>query len=460
MNTKKRRREIKGNLAVLILFVILITALVVPAYSEESYYLETTIRAPTPTGSGGFGASLEYRDGILLVGEYYVEGSELDSAGKAYVYDSNWNLTAVLLYPTPGAFKSFASVTVGIMGETLAVASAFCQVEELDGAGLMYLFNSEGDLLRTLQSPQPEDGAGFGQQFKLTDEYIVASEDNRNIQGLYDSGCVQVINYEGDHIATLTSPSITPAGAFGRALDANEEYIIIGEPGKLSGPLLHGSVYVFDHDFNLVKTLQSPDLQNYSNYGHVVIISQDRVLVSEKWATVDGHKWAGRVHVYNTQWELLYTLQSPTPEENGELGEDVDIEGNIIVVGERKGDVEVMNEGKAHVFDLEGNLLTTLISPEPEIGAQFGYTVITDGNIVIVDELDAAVEGTSKAGKVHIFRLGEPAAEEPEPEEESTEADSDTESEKSGGIPGFPVDSVVVGLVLAALMLWLIQRKR
>lgn len=454
MNAKIRRRVTKGNLAVLILFGISITALVVPAYSEESYYLEATIRAPTPSGSGGFGASLEYWDGILLVGEWYLEGGELDSAGRAYVYDADWNLTAVLLYPTPGAFKSFSSVTVGIMGETLAVASAFCQVEELEGAGLMYLYNSDGDLLQTLQSPQPESGAGFGQQFKLTDEYIIASEDNRNIQGLYDAGCVQVINYDGDHLVTLTSPSITPSGAFGRSLDANEEYIIIGEPGKSTGSLLHGSVYVYDHDFNLVNTLQSPDLQNYSFYGDVVDISQDRVLVSEKWATVDGYERAGSVHVYDTQWELLYTLQSPTPEENGEFGEDVDIEGNIIVVGERKGDVEVMNEGKAYVFDLEGNLLATLISPEPEIGAQFGYTVITDGNIVIVDELDAAVDEVRKAGKVHIFRPGEPTTEEPEPEPEPEE-----EPDKPGGIPGFDLESVLAGLIVSILAMWLMSRR-
>jgi hypothetical protein len=217
---------------------------------------------------------------------------------------------------------------------------------------------------------------------------------------------------------------------------------------------------VFDHDFNLVQTLQSPDLQNYSLYGDVVDISQDCVLVSEKWATVDGHEKAGRVHVYDTQWELLFTLQSPTPEDNGEFGEDVDIDGVLIVVGERKGDVEVMNEGKAHVFDLEGNLLATLVSPEPEIGAQFGYKVLTDGEIVIVDELEATVEGVGKAGKVHIFRPGEPPTQQPEPGEEPTEPESEPESETRKGIPGFPLESTVISIILAILVLWLIHRNR
>ena len=133
----------------------------------------------------------------------------------------------------------------------------------------------------------------------------------------------------------------------------------------------------------------------------------------------------------------------------------MDIAGDLIVVGERKGDVEVMNEGKAYVYDLEGNLLATLVSPDPEIGAQFGYKVLTDGEIVFVDEVEASVDGESKAGKVHIFRLGEPATEQTEPEEEITEITSEPDSENRKGIPGFPLVSVVFSVALVVLYFWL-----
>ena len=75
---------------------------------------------------------------------------------------------------------------------------------------------------------------------------------------------------------------------------------------------------------------------------------------------MDGHEKAGRAHIYDTGWNYVASLQSPTPEDNAEFGLDVVTGGDIVVVGERRGDVESMNEGKAYVYDLEGNLVSTL----------------------------------------------------------------------------------------------------
>jgi hypothetical protein len=130
-------------------------------------------------------------------------------------------------------------------------------------------------------------------------------------------------------------------------------------------------------------------------------------------------------------------------------------------VGERRGDVESMNEGKAYVFDLEGNLISTLVSPEPFPGNQFGYSVETDGEIIVVCEADVEAGGKSKAGKVHVFGLGEPVAEPPTQEVETTaESEPELESDKSGGIPGFSLESIVISMFLAMFWLWSVQRRR
>jgi hypothetical protein len=121
---------------------------------------------------------------------------------------------------------------------------------------------------------------------------------------------------------------------------------------------------------------------------------------------VDGHEKAGRAQIYDTDWNHVATLQSPTPEALAEFGCDVAMGGDIVVVGERKGDVDIMNEGKVHVFDLEGNLIATLVSPEPAVCALFGHSVETDGEIIAVGETDVEAGGETKAGKVHIFQAG------------------------------------------------------
>jgi hypothetical protein len=97
-------------------------------------------------------------------------------------------------------------------------------------------------------------------------------------------------------------------------------------------------------------------------------------------------------------------------------------------------------------------------APDPAVGAQFGYEVATDGEIVLVAEVEATVDGVSRAGKVHIFGLGEPVA---EPVVEEPVVEEEAEEPKSGsGIPGFPYESVLLGVVSVILVLWFIQRRR
>jgi hypothetical protein len=220
-----------------------------------------------------------------------------------------------------------------------------------------------------------------------------------------------------------------------------------------------GSVHVFDYDWNLVTTLQAPEQVVRTGFGVSIAIRGETVVIGEVWADVEGVDRAGRAQIFDTDWNQLATLQSTAPRAGGEFGRGTAIGGDLMVVGERRGDVVSIKEGKAYVYDLDGNLVSTLASPDPTVGAQFGYKVATDGEIVVVADVEATVEGVSKAGKAHVFAPG-PGAE-PEPVSAEEEAKPEAEEEKPGFvIPGFPYASITVGLVIGAFVLWLIQRKQ
>jgi hypothetical protein len=331
-------------------------------------------------------------------------------------------------------------------------------------------------------------------------------------------GLVHVYDVDGSLLTSLESPQPTPYGAFGGYIASSDEFILVRDNGWGPFFLIEGRVHVFDYDWNLVTTLRSPDGQEYSAYGVEVAISGDLVVVGEHWATVDGLEKAGRAHIYDTDWNHIATLNAVEPQENAQFGEGVAIGGGIIVVGERRGDAEVINDGRAYVFDLEGNHIATLTSPEPEIGAQFGSRVDTDGEIVVLGELGASVDGFSKRGKVHVYQAGtvdftssgltiNPGSvsvggecsnegsmsgshtvvlmingdvEDEEtvtlaPDESTTVSFDAPTSEKGtysveiegltgsyevkGGIPGFPLESIVMG-ILVLMALWLTQRQR
>jgi hypothetical protein len=450
LNMKSNRTKLVGLITLCFISSLLLT----PVLAVEEYHVIATLQSLEPSGVGWFGSDLALYEGLLLIMEEEADLGDLKSVGLAYIYDSDWNLVATLQAPIPKAQDNFKSAD--IWGDTIAIGS-IADVEDIEFAGEVYIFDSEGVLLTTIQSPEPEVEGNFGGELCLYRDILLVAECYRNDQGVMDAGVVHVFNPEGDFLRTIHSPSPINVGLFGSSIDANDEFILVGETGQLDKPKDEGSVHVYDVDYNLVTTLHSPDNQIRSSFGGSVTVSGDHVVIGERWASVDGHEHAGRAHIYDTGWNLVATLQSPTPEVNSEFGFSVSIGGGLVVVGERKGDIETINEGKAYVFDLEGNLIDTLVSPEPEINAMFGWKVATDGEIIVVADVQHSAGGFSQAGKVHVFGWGEPATEQPALEEEVTVTEPETESEKSGGIPGFPLESIVTSMVLAVLAIWLIQ---
>jgi hypothetical protein len=365
----------------MVLFVLAVS-LVVPTRAEEEYSLIATLQSPTPDSNGGFGSEIALSEGLFLIGEKYASVENLGGGGKAYID------------------------TVDVQGDIVVVGSYLAHIGTLRFAGEAHVFDSHGSLLHTLQSPQPETSGYFGFEVAIGKDIIIVGAVG-TVEGIHYAGSVHLYDLEGVYLTTLTSPSMKPKGNFGLTLAANEEFILVGEPGnKNEPPFVIGSVHVFDYDWNHVVTLQAPESKERAIFGASIAISGDVVVIGEDWADVEGVERAGRAHIYDTDWNHLATLQAPVPEESGEFGIDVAVGGDIIVVGERKEDVKSLNEGKAYVFDLEGNLIATLTSPEPSVGTQFGWRVDTDGEIVMVAEVEATVDGETKAGKVHIFQAG------------------------------------------------------
>ena len=169
-------------------------------------------------------------------------------------------------------------------------------------------------------------------------------------------------------------------------------------------------------------------------------------------AIVDGIDDAGKVHIYNTDGEYLRTLLSPNPDTNAWFGRDVAISGDIIVVGELFGDIAPgLNEGKAYVFNVDGTLIQNLTAPDPSPRGAFGLDVDIQDDIIVVGECWAMVEGNSDSGRLHVYKLGAPVETHESVEESTTE--TETASEPSGWIPGYPLWSIGLALLLVLIFI-------
>ena len=452
---------IKGDNVVLVILIFLATMLA-PIRAEAGYSVIATLKPSNPRGFGGFGGDIALSEDLLLIGEWWGKVEDVGAIGLAYLYDADWNLLSTLTAPEPQPNAEFGH-TVALQGDMMVIGCPRHDVEGIDSVGEAYVFDTDGVLQFILQSPDPKGQGKFGVEVALGKDVILVGETGGTVQGFIHAGAVHVYDTDGEYITTLTSPSMKHNGAFGENIATNTEFILIGEPGVAESSLhIVGSTHVFDYDWNLIKTIQAPEQEEHTWFGKSIAIRGETVVIGEIYAEVDGHPRAGKAYIYDTDWNLVAKLQSPAPRDGGEFGRGTAIGGDIVVVGERRGDVTTVKEGKAYVFGLEGDLVATLTAPDPTVGAQFGYKVATDGEIVVVADVEGTVDGESKAGKVHVFGFSELATKQPEEEVETTEteSESESESEKSGGIPGFPIESVVISIVLAVMMLWLIERQR
>jgi hypothetical protein len=316
-----------------------------------------------------------------------------------------------------------------------------------------------------------------------------------------------------------------PDNGFGLSVDVSEGIIVVRECSATAEDMVRaGKAHIFDSDGDLLATLQSPEPQYNARFSSSVAVSGDIVVIGETWAEVDGHVKAGRAHIFDTEGNLLASLQPPEPEANAMFGWSVDTSGDLILVGEPGADGGSKEEGRVYVFDPNGNLLATLNAPEPTQGAEFGHIVVVRGEIIVVGDF-----GETKTGMVHIFQPGAAAFTasgltidpssvkaggtvtvsvecsnegsrsgshtitlkvDGEVEDEKTvtlDPDGSTSvsfevsaAEEEGshsvdvngltgsfevkkaqtGIPGFPLESIIAGLTIVLLTQWLYQRRR
>lgn len=100
-------------------------------------------------------------------------------------------------------------------------------------------------------------------------------------------------------------------------------------------------------------------------------------------------------------------LSAATPAPDGNFGFSVATSGNNVVVGEPYATVQGQSSaGNAYIFTSNGNTWSradTLSAAIPAPDGNFGYSVGTSGNMVIVGEPRAPADGMADAGDVYIL---------------------------------------------------------
>ena len=155
-----------------------------------------------------------------------------------------------------------------------------------------------------------------------------------------------------------------------------------------SGNYEGGSAYTFNATTGaLIKTLTSPSPQDYGNFGDSVAINGNTVLVGAPGENASGYVGSGNVYIFNAMTgALIDKLTSPNAQTRGQFGSSVSISGDTIAVGAQWENVSGFQQaGRAYTFNAStGALINTLANPSPQRFGFFGYSVAASANIVVV----------------------------------------------------------------------------
>lgn len=211
-------------------------------------------------------------------------------------------------------------------------------------------------------------------------------------------------------VAELNDPSAGANADFGASAACTADVIAIGAPASAEGVGANaGRVRVFTRSGTQwvagdVIRATYPDPGD--RFGFAVAMDGDWLAVTapgDDDAAID----AGAVWLYRRTAGAFGLVQKLLPEDLGvsvagaSFGQSVDLKGTVLVVGATLVDATAADSGAAFQYNLspKGATLSGVLAPPSDaVGAQFGFSVATDGASVVVGAPGLSVDGQLRGG--------------------------------------------------------------
>jgi hypothetical protein len=211
---------------------------------------------------------------------------------------------------------------------------------------------------------------------------------------------------------TIASESPVTNADFGWAVDISGERVIVGAFGDVTNNFITGAAYVFERAGDVWSQAARlvVDTIGESGFGTSVAISGDYAVVGAPYPPPPTFAGPGVAWVYhrnpgNGQWNLDALLEAGDAIDFIEFGSSVSIDGDVIVVGAKKGVAANTVAGAAYVFRRQGsnwNEEAKLVASDPAYHDFFGSAVSVSGDRIVVGAREDDATGDA-AGAAYVF---------------------------------------------------------
>lgn len=201
---------------------------------------------------------------------------------------------------------------------------------------------------------------------------------------------------------TIPNPSPQNADSFARSLaGVGSDRILIGEQYDDTVGSESGLAHLYDHAGNSLRIFQSPIAGTGQQFGCSVaaMAGGDSVVIGSCGANHPGALAQGAAYLFDLDGNLLQTFLSPESA-TGKFGTTVTTVGSDRVLVSGQADTASVS-----LFDLQGNLVQTFADPVQSSGDNFGVTLNAVGSDKVLISDSTHDDGSFSAGEVYLFDL-------------------------------------------------------
>jgi len=196
---------------------------------------------------------------------------------------------------------------------------------------------------------------------------------------------------------TISPPDGMERANFADAIEVNEDWVVFNAPLDSTFGDRLGSVYVYRRNpddsiefFQKLLPVRGPGPEGYNRYyGTGIALDGDRLAVGSVGVTVTvGGQ--GAVYVYRfdgAQWILEQEVLQADPRLGSNMGQSVDLEGDVMIVGSQRQDdrhADVFRRGPDGVWRQAAVLTPEIPNELPIWTRDFGWDVAMDGRLLAV----------------------------------------------------------------------------
>ncbi|MDT7041585.1 hypothetical protein [Candidatus Nitronereus thalassa] len=261
--------------------------------------------------------------------------------------------------------------------------------------GKAFLFDREtGKILHVFLPSSPVGDDLFGLSVGLIEQFVVIGAPRGRGLTQRPAGRVEIFDRQsGKFVQEFVSPNST-AAVFGHAMAIQGPWIAIGDPGASSPENFEvGEVLVFElATGKLLHTFLAPEVQQgkADGFGHALAFVGASLAISAPMGGVDPIDH-GKIYLFDLQsHELVGTLKSLEPQSNEYFGWSLVSDGEALLVGALGRGAEA---GAVYYYNHSGEFQKRLESPHPQSGDHFGEAVALLKNHYVV-----AAPGDDSAG--------------------------------------------------------------